>query len=52
MFIVTEFGKVNLAGNTTWQFAENLISVADPDFRDELIASAEKMGIWRRSNKR
>ena len=51
-FIVTEFGKVNLAGNTTWQFAENLISVADPDFRDELIASAEKMGIWRRSNKR
>ena len=32
--------------------SEALISVAHPDFRDELIAEAEKLHIWRRSNKR
>ncbi len=51
-YIVTEYGKVNLMGRTTWERAEMLISVAHPDFRDELIAAAEKQGIWRRSNKR
>jgi acyl-CoA hydrolase len=29
-----------------------LVSLAHPDFRDELIAAAEKQKIWRRSNKR
>ncbi|MBQ3393314.1 MAG: butyryl-CoA:acetate CoA-transferase [Lachnospiraceae bacterium] len=51
-FLVTEFGKVNLKGLSTWQKAERIISIAHPDFRDELIRSAEKMNIWRRSNKR
>lgn len=51
-YIVTEHGKVNLKGLTTWQRAEALISIAHPDFRDELIAEAEKMGIWKRSNRR
>ena len=37
---------------TSWEKAEALISVAHPDFRDELIAEAEKLHIWRRSNKR
>ena len=50
-FVVTEHGKVNLKGLSTWQKAEALISIAHPDFRDELIAEAEKMNIWRRSNK-
>ncbi|MCI8293234.1 MAG: butyryl-CoA:acetate CoA-transferase [Hespellia sp.] len=50
-FLVTEFGKVNLKGLSTWQKAEAIISVAHPDFRDELIKEAEKMKIWRRSNK-
>lgn len=51
-FVVTEFGKVCLKGMSSWQRAEALISIAHPDFRDELIADAEKMGIWRKSNKR
>ena len=50
--IVTEYGMVNLKGLSTWERAESLIGIAHPDFRDELIAEAEKMHIWRRSNKR
>ena len=51
-FVVTEYGKVNLKGLSTWQRAEKLISIAHPQFRDELIKDAQKMGIWRASNKR
>ena len=50
-YLVTEYGKVNVKGMSTWQRAEALISIAHPKFRDELIQDAEKMGIWRRSNK-
>ena len=50
--IVTEYGMVNLKGLSTWERAEKLISIAHPDFRDGLIADAEKLGIWRRSNLR
>ena len=42
---------VNVKGLSTWQKAEVIISVAHPDFHDELIKEAEKMNIWRRSNK-
>lgn len=51
-FVVTEYGKVDLKGLTTWERAEALISIAHPDFRDQLIKDAEKIKIWRKSNKR
>ena len=51
-YLVTEYGGVNLAGRSTWERAEGLISIAHPDFREELIAAAETQKIWRRSNRR
>ena len=51
-YLCTEFGCVNLKGMTTWEKAEAIISLAHPDFREQLIQEAAKMHIWRRSNKR
>ena len=51
-YIVTEYGMVNMKGLSTWERAEQIINIAHPDFRDQLIKDAEKMGIWRRSNKK
>ena len=50
-YVVTEYGIVNVKGLSAWQKAEALISIAHPDFRDELIKEAEKMNIWRKSNR-
>ncbi|WP_066635789.1 acetyl-CoA hydrolase/transferase family protein [Desulfolucanica intricata] len=52
MYVVTEYGIVNLKGKSTWERAEALISIAHPNFQDELVKEAEKMKIWRRTNKR
>ena len=51
MNIVTEYGCVCLKGLSAWERAEALISIAHPDFRDDLIKEAEKMGIWSVCNK-
>lgn len=51
-FLVTEYGCVNLAGRSTWERAEMLISLAHPDDREELVCSAQKQNIWRQSNRR
>lgn len=50
-WVVTEYGKFNVKGKTTWERAEGLINLAHPQFREELISQAETMNIWRRSNR-
>lgn len=50
-YLVTEYGKVCLKGLSTWERAEAIISVAHPQFRDELIKEAEKLKIWRKSSR-
>ncbi len=50
-YIVTEYGAVNLKGKNTYERAELLISIAHPDFREELTEAAKRMGIWRDSSK-
>ena len=50
-YIVTEYGMVNLKGLSTWERAEAIISIAHPDFREQLIQDAQKMGIWRKANR-
>ncbi|NLN88203.1 MAG: butyryl-CoA:acetate CoA-transferase, partial [Syntrophomonadaceae bacterium] len=46
--VVTEYGIADLAGLSTWQRAEALINIAHPQLRDELVAEAQRMNIWRR----
>lgn len=50
-YIVTEYGIANLHGRSTWERAERVIEIAHPQFREELIAEAQRMGVWRRSSK-
>jgi len=50
-FVVTEYGIARMGASPTWQRAEKLISLAHPDFREDLIKEAERMNIWRQSNK-
>lgn len=49
--LVTEYGKANMFGLSIWRRTEELINLAHPDFRDDLIKEAEKMKIWRRSSR-
>jgi butyryl-CoA:acetate CoA-transferase len=50
-YLVTEHGIVNVKGLSTWQKAEAIISVAHPQFREDLVKAAAAMNIWSRSNK-
>ncbi|HRW12999.1 MAG TPA: acetyl-CoA hydrolase/transferase C-terminal domain-containing protein [Syntrophomonas sp.] len=49
-YVVTEYGIVQLKGKSTWKRAEALISIAHPQFQDELVKAAQEMKIWVRSN--
>lgn len=51
-YVTTEYGMVNLKGCSTWERAECLISIAHPDFREELIREAERLHIWVASNRK
>ena len=44
-YLVTEHGAVDLFGRSLSERAELLISIAAPDFRDELKAAARKRGL-------
>jgi len=50
-YIVTEYGKALMKCQSIWQRTENLIEIAHPQFRDDLIKEAEKMGFWKPSFK-
>lgn len=52
MYVVTEYGCVCLKGLSVWERAEKLISIAHPDFREELIRAAEQQKIWYPHNRR
>jgi acyl-CoA hydrolase/GNAT superfamily N-acetyltransferase len=43
--VVTEYGAVNLFGKSFQERAMALISIAHPDFRDQLFFEAKKMGL-------
>lgn len=42
-YVITEYGTVNLLGKSQRERAELLISIAHPDFRDELRAAARHL---------
>jgi len=42
-YLVTEYGSVNLKGKSTRDRALGIISLAHPDFRDQLLRAAEDM---------
>jgi acyl-CoA hydrolase/GNAT superfamily N-acetyltransferase len=44
-WVVTEFGAVNLFGKSTQERALALISLAHPDFRDQLLEQAKELGM-------
>ncbi len=44
-YVVTEFGVAQLRGKSVKQRAQELIGIAHPDFRVELIAGARKIGL-------
>jgi acyl-CoA hydrolase len=43
-YVITEFGVAYLHGKNLRQRAEALIAIADPRFRDELLAAARTLG--------
>jgi acyl-CoA hydrolase len=40
MYVVTEYGMVNLKGKSVAERAKALVSIAHPDFREELECQA------------
>ena len=49
MYVVTEFGVVNLKGKSIPERAKAMISLAHPDYRDDLARDARTNGLLPRS---
>ena len=49
MYVVTEYGIVNLKGRSVAERARMLIGLAHPDFRDDLEREARAHGLIPRS---
>lgn len=45
MYVVTEYGIVNLKGRSISERAKAMISIAHPDFRDDLAREARENGL-------
>lgn len=50
-YVVTEYGIAQMKGKSTYERAEELIKIAHPQFRDDLIKAADKMKVWLRSSR-
>lgn len=44
-YLATEYGVVNLMGKSTRDRVVDIVSLAHPKFRDDLLAEAKKMGL-------
>ncbi len=44
-YVVTEYGSVNLFGKSIQERALSLITIAHPDFRDQLFDEAKELGL-------
>ena len=49
MYVVMEYGLVNLKGRSVPERVRLLISIAHPDFREELERAAHRMGMLPRA---
>ena len=50
-YIVTEYGIAHLRGKSLAERTRQLIGIAHPDFREDLIRAAERNGIWKNTSK-
>lgn len=50
-YIATEYGIRKMKAQNQWVRTENIIELAHPDFRDDLIKAASEARIWTRTNK-
>src|SRR4030042_723803 len=51
-YVITEYGAVNLFGKNLQERALAMISIAHPNFRDELFNEAKKTGLLDKARKR
>lgn len=50
-YIATEYGVRKMKAQSMWVRTENIIEIAHPRFRDDLIKSAQEARLWTRTNK-